>query len=112
LQTDLLALLDAAVYASAVAGVLMLRRPSRGAEEGSFRVLGEVLRARFPELPAGFTLREGLTRAREAEPGLDWNGIDQALASYEGYRYGGLPDSGAPQPALSSLTSVLRRSRN
>jgi hypothetical protein len=110
LETDLLALLDAAVYASAIAGVVMLRRPSRMVEEGSFRALGDVLRARFPDLPAGFTLREGLAKAREVEPGLDWNEIDQALASYEGYRYGGLPDSGAPQPALSSLISVLRRS--
>lgn len=104
-----LAVVVVAVYASAVAGLVMLRRVSRPAEVPSFRVLGEVLKARFPDLPAGFTLREGLERARRAVPSLDWDGINRALVAYEGYRYGGLPDSGGPQPALSDLVSVLRR---
>jgi hypothetical protein len=88
----------------------MLRRPSRWSDEKSFRALGEVLRARFPDLPSGFTLREGLAKARVAEPGLDWGEIDKELVSYEGYRYGGLPETGGPQEAISLLISALRRS--
>ena len=110
METDLLALLDVAVCASGVAGLVILRRPSKVLGDISFSALGEVLRARFPDLPAGFTLREGLAKAREVEPGLDWDGIDQALVSYEGFRYGGLPDSTLPQPAISNLILALRRS--
>jgi hypothetical protein len=112
LETDLLALLDVAVYATVVAGVVVLRRARRSSDHPSFRALGEVLRARFPDLPPGFTLREGLAKARDVEPALDWNGIDHALIAYEGYRYGGLPESGPSPPALSNLVYVLRRSQH
>ncbi len=111
METDLLALLDVAVYATAVAGVVVLLRRRRPTCDPSFRALGEVLRARFPDLPPGFTLREGLAKAREAAPGLDWDGIDKALITYEGYRYGGLPESGAAPPVLSNLIYALRRSQ-
>jgi len=109
LETDLLLALDVLVYCSVIAGAVMLRRFSRSMEEISFRALGDLLRARFPDLPSGFTLREGLAKAREAEPGLDWSGIDQALESYEGYRYGGLPESASTPPVLSNLITALRR---
>jgi len=109
LETDLLLLLDVLVYCSVIAGAVMLRRSTRTLGDVSFRALGDLLRARFPDLPKGFTLREGLAMARTAEPGLDWNGIDQALVAYEAYRYGGFPESGSMPPALSNLVAVLRR---
>jgi hypothetical protein len=109
LITDDLLLLVGVVYASVVAGLVVLWKTPRLIQDVSFKVLGEVLKTRFPDLPAGFTLREGLARARQEEPGLDWNGIDEALASYENQRYGGLPEQGAPKLALESLIMALRR---
>lgn len=102
---------DSLVYASLAAGLVFLLRAPRQLRAGSFSALGEVLRARFPDLPAGFTLREGLARARQVVPGLDWEEIDKELQAYEGYRYGGLPDSGAPSAAISNLVVALRRSK-
>ncbi|MGA2665530.1 MAG: hypothetical protein ABSF83_11345 [Nitrososphaerales archaeon] len=91
----------------------MLTGRGRSARAAGFGELGAALRARFPELPDGFTLREGLARARREEPGLDWNGIDRALVAYEGQRYGGLsmlaPDAEAPP--LGELVRALRRPR-
>jgi hypothetical protein len=110
LQTELLEGLVAAVYAFLVVGLVVLRRKPRMSIGGGFRTLGEVLRARFPDLPDGFTLREGLVRARQVEPGLDWGAIDQALIAYEGYRYGTLPESGASSPVVVNLVTALRRS--
>jgi hypothetical protein len=112
LITDALILLVGVVYASVVAGLVVLWKTPRLIREVSFKALGEVLKARFPDLPAGFTLREGLARARQEEPGLDWNSIDEALASYEDQRYGGLPGQGGPKLALESLIMALRRPGN
>jgi len=89
----------------------LVRSPS-GFRERTFRELAEVLRGRFPELPEGFTLREGLARAREAAPMLDWGEIYRALDGYEAYRYGGLPEPDSPQPALAGLVAALGGSRS
>ncbi len=112
METQALVAADLLVYASLAAGLVLLLKPPRSVQADSFFALGEVLKATFPDLPAGFTLREGLSRARQAVPGLDWNEIDRELQAYEGYRYGGLPGSGAPGPVISELTSALRRSRD
>jgi len=110
LNDELLIALNVVVYASFVAGLVVFVRSPRQLQAVSFRTLGDLLRSSFPDLPAGFTLREGLARARQAQPGLDWDAIDRELGTYEGYRYGGLPDSGSTGPALSALVSSLRRS--
>ncbi len=102
-------LVDAAVYVTLAAGLVVLWRTPRYVGN-TFEALGQALRERFPDLPAGFTLREGLARARALTPELDWNEIDDALRAYEDYRYGGLPKTGAVVPALAGLISALRRS--
>jgi len=112
LDPDLLVALDAAVYLAAALGAVAMRtRRGRASGAGSFGELGEALRVRFPELPEGFTMREGLARARREEPGLDWDGIDRALVAYEGQRYGGLPlpPQEAEAPPLGELVRALRR---
>jgi hypothetical protein len=109
LQTELLVFASAAVYISLAAGLVVLSRTPRYVGD-TFEALGQVLRDRFPDLPAGFTLREGLIRARQLAPELDWNEIDGALRAYEDYRYGGLPKTGDTVPALAGLISALRRS--
>lgn len=109
LDTALIAL-NGIVYVSFIIGAVSFVRASPRQEDvSSFRMLGELLRSRFPDLPAGFTLREGLARAKQDQPELNWRSIEQELAAYEGFRYGGLPESGASGPALSKLVASLRR---
>jgi hypothetical protein len=112
LETQVLVAANLLVYATLAAGLVLLLRPVRSLRGDTFFALGEVLRARFPDLPTGFTLREGLTRARQVAPQLDWGAIDEELRAYEGYRYGGLPDSGAPSVVIAELTAALGRSRD
>lgn len=90
----------------------------RGAErvdpaslDEAFREIELALEKRFPDLPEGFTLKEGLSRARTTEPGLRWDDIDAALGAYEAHRYGDLPVSQAPQPELKRLIIELGGSR-
>lgn len=109
MQAELLIVLDLAVCISAGAGVVALLRPTRKAQQSSFKELGEVLGKRFPELQAGFTLREGLAKAREVAPGLDWNAIDEALVVYEEHKYGGSSTASTPQPVVADLIATLRR---
>jgi hypothetical protein len=109
MQVELLAALNVVVYGFLISGLVVLARTPR-LVENSFEALGQLLKETFPELPAGFTLREGLVRAREARPELDWVEIDRELRAYEDYRYGGLPRTASSVPALSGLISALRRS--
>ncbi len=109
MEVELLAALDVVVFSSLVLGIVVLLRTPR-LTENSFQTLGRILRESFPELPVGFTLREGLARAREARPELDWVEIDRELHAYEDYRYGGMPETNSSVPALSGLISALRRS--
>ena len=109
MNAELLIAGNVLVYASLAAGLVVLRRSPIRIRVSSFRALGELLRLRFPDLPPGFTLREGLARARQAQPRLNWVEIERELKAYEGYRYGGLPDAGSVGPALSTLIAVLKR---
>lgn len=109
MEVEVLGVLDLAVYVSAAAGVILLLRPAHKDRQISFNDLGTLLGTRFPELQGGFTLREGLAKAREVAPGLDWNAIDEALVSYEEQKYGGAGTASAPQPAVADLIDALRR---
>ena len=110
MQDETLIVLNVVAYLLLAGGLIVFLRSAPRVQVNSFRALGELLRARFPDLPPGFTLREGLARARRSQPGLDWDEIERELGAYEGYRYGGLPDSGSPGPALAKLVSSLRGS--
>jgi hypothetical protein len=55
----------------------------------AFNGLELALKDAVPDLPAGFTWEEAVARLRAS--GVQTKGIDQALNSYQAYRYGGLP---------------------
>ncbi len=55
----------------------------------AFTGLELALKEAVPDLPAGFTWEEAVARLRSA--GLQTKGMEEALRSYEEYRYGGLP---------------------
>jgi hypothetical protein len=101
--------LDVVVYLSAAAGVVVLARRAREIKQSGFNDLGALLGTRFPELQAGFTLREGLAKARQVVPGLDWSAIDEALVAYEEQKYGGFTMPSVPQPAVAALFDALQR---
>jgi len=106
--------LNVAVYISLGMALLQLSRqriPSPPDARGAFMLLGSGLRRAFPDLPQGFTLREGLYRARLAGLDVRWDEIDRTLADYEAHRYGGGPAPGLPQSELMRLVKVLWRRR-
>jgi hypothetical protein len=55
----------------------------------AFNGLELALKEAVPDLPAGFTWEEAIARLRSS--GVQTKGMEEALRSYEEYRYGGLP---------------------
>src|SRR5580658_4367053 len=99
MQVDtILIALNLAVYLSLIAAVIQGRRRAAIAKvpaaTGNFADVESALRRSFPDLPQGFTMREGLSRANQVEPGLGWDQIGKSLREYEAHRYG---DDPAPQ---------------
>jgi hypothetical protein len=105
-------ILNLAVYASLAAALLQWNRqriPVPRDARTAFHLLEDALRRSFPDLPQGFTLREGLTRARQADPGLKWEDIDRSLAQYESFRFGDGSTPSLPIPEVMRLVRALRR---
>ncbi len=104
--------LNLAVYASLGAAVVQWSRqrvPTPRDAAAAFRLVEDALRRCFPDLPFGFTLREGLTRAKLAGFGLRWEDIEKTVAAYEEYRFGGGPSPMVPMPEVMRLVRSLRR---
>jgi hypothetical protein len=55
----------------------------------AFNGLELALKEAVPDLPTGFTWEEAVARLRSS--GVQTKGMEEALKSYEEYRYGGLP---------------------
>jgi hypothetical protein len=107
LQVELLVLNMIVFSALALGLAVRMRRKSRGPEEvgAIYRRLGFTLTKKFPDLPPGFTWREGLERARPTSPGIDWALLENELGSYEAFRYGG----GSEPTVLKGETLKLLR---
>jgi hypothetical protein len=113
MQLDaLLILVNVAVYASIGVGVIHGRRRQKiirpAGADTAFNQLESALNKRFPDLPQGFTMREGLSRAKSLEPDLSWDRIQRSLEGYEAYRYGGDQAPSGEQPELAKLIRKLR----
>ena len=108
-ETALLAL-NGVVYASLAAGLVLVMKGRRSAPRGRTPIdsLTEAMKMRFPDLPPGFTLREGLARAQQLRLDLDWKGVESSLSAYEQQRYGSGEVSQYPE--LVDLRDALRRS--
>lgn len=110
-ETELLLAFNVVVYATLGFGLVRLRRKGRetpGSVEAAFRQIEAALERRFPDLPEGYTMREGLSRARTLDLDVRWDSIEAALDEYEGHRYGDLPISHPPGPELRKLANDLR----
>jgi hypothetical protein len=104
--------LNVAVYLSLAAAVVQWSRqrtPRPADAPGAFRLLELGLKRAFPDLPQGFTLREGLSRARLAGLDMSWEDIDRTVADYEAYRFGAEGAPSLPQPELMRLVRALWR---
>jgi hypothetical protein len=104
--------LNAAAYASVAAGAVQLRRqrPPKAVDGAdAFRLLEVALKRSFPDLPMGFTLREGLARARLSGLDLGWDEIERKVTEYEAFRYGEAQAPALPQTGVMSLVDALWR---
>src|SRR6202161_4719210 len=86
-----LLILNIALYTPLVFATLR-RRQHRVAATNlveAFNGLELALKSAVPDLPAGFTWEEALTRLKSS--GVKTEAMEDALKSYEAYRYGGAP---------------------
>jgi len=109
IEIELLLFANVLVYSSIIVGLVQWRRrPVSGPVDlnAMFRQLEPALERRFPDLPEGYTIREGLSRARSLGLDLRWEKIENALEGYEAYRYG---DGSLPSSAQPELEKLVRR---
>jgi len=83
--------LNVALYAPLVFTVFRRRKHKVKASNlaDAFNGLELALKEAVPDLPAGFTWEEAIGRLRAS--GVQTKGMEEALKSYEEYRYGDLP---------------------
>jgi hypothetical protein len=98
MQPELIVLNGIVFSALALGVAIRLRRRTRRPEEADevYRRLALILSKRFPELPPGFTIREGLELAKPTTHGVNWALLKDELGSYETFRFGG-----GSEPAVS-----------
>jgi hypothetical protein len=109
MQVELL-VLNGIVFSTLGIGLaIRLRRKPPGPEAlgAIYRRVGYALSKRFPDLPQGFTLREGLARAHSSSPGINWTSLEMELGSYEAFRFGGGDEPSGPTIETSKLLKVL-----
>ena len=113
LALNLLIPLDILVYLSLILGVFeMRRREAKQRVEDpllAFALLEKSLQKAFPDLPAGFTLREALSFAERLRLKVDWGRVQLALERYEAFRYGGATLPEQVQEEVLRLAAILPR---
>lgn len=114
IDTTVAIAVNVVAYASLAGAVIQWNRqkvPKPVDGVGAFHLLDSALRRSFPDLPMGFTLREGVSRAKVAGLSVGWESIDQKLAEYEAFRFGGGSAPSLPLPEVMRLVKALRRRR-
>ena len=113
LALNLLIPLDILVYLSLILGVFeMRRREAKQRVEDpllAFALLEKSLQKAFPDLPAGFTLREALSFAERLRLKVDWGRVQLALERYEAFRYGGATLPEQVHEEVLRLAAILPR---
>lgn len=95
--------------------VSLLRRreefPSGLTLEQAFEILEEALRESRQNLPEGFTWNEALKtlRSRLGSTNLNWKEIENALKTYQEFRYGGHKYTSAEIYSILLLAKNVRR---
>ena len=109
MQVELLVLNGIVFSALGIGLVIRLRRKPSGPEElgALYTRVSYALSRRFPDLPRGFTLREGLVRAHPSSPGINWASLEKELGSYEAFRFGRGNEPSGPANETLKLLKVL-----
>ena len=105
---------DAALYALLIVQLKSGQEGRRGNPMGvveAFALLGAEIRRSMPSMPPGFTWEEAIVEARKLEVDVDWPRVDEAVRSYEGYRYGGKEAPVAGYEEIRRLARELRHAR-
>ncbi len=104
-----LIVLNALVYAGLAYQLLSRRKRQVRAVTitDAFRDLGAALLASVPGMPKGFTLREGVEKAKSLGIDADWTRVGDALKAYESLRYGGEQSQPADFSEVVSLAESL-----
>jgi hypothetical protein len=99
--------LNGVVFSTLAIGLaIWLRRKPNDLQLGTlYTKLGATLTKRFADLPPGFTLREGIARARLSARGIDWITLQGELDSYESFRFGAGPQ---PKGHNSETLKLIR----
>ncbi len=86
-----LLVVNIALYIPLILAVVRRRRRKVNASNlaDAFTGLEQALKEAVPDLPAGFTWEEAVARLKSS--GVKTKGMEDALKSYEEYRYGGEP---------------------
>src|SRR2546428_2871670 len=113
LALNLLIPLNIIVYLSLILGVFeMRRRAAKPRVEDpllAFALLEKSLQKAFPDLPAGFTLREALSFAERLRLKVDWGRVQLALERYEAFRYGGGAPPGQGDEGGVGVAAIIPR---
>ncbi|MDA4127501.1 MAG: hypothetical protein OK452_09940 [Thaumarchaeota archaeon] len=109
MQVELLVLNGIVFSALGIGLAIRLRRKPPGPVElGTlYRRVGYALTKRFPDLPKGFTLREGFARAYSSTHGVNWTSLEMELGSYEAFRFGGRNEPSGPANETLNLLKIL-----
>jgi hypothetical protein len=101
--------LNVVLYASL--GFAALRQRRRNVEPSNlmeaFNGLELALKESVPDLPSGFTWEEALARLKSS--GVKTEAMEDALKSYEAYRYGGTPLPDLDYSEVVNVTHELGR---
>jgi hypothetical protein len=113
LNLDVLATLNTAIYALLIAGVALLARRSALSNDPSqaFLTLAKSIENAFRDVPAGYTMREGIERARELGVKVDWTKVGLALERYESWRYGMAQKPSGGNSEVIRLAKAITRTR-
>ncbi len=107
-----LIVLNIGVYVMLAIGIIRNRKdspPKNPTVEEAFRYLEISLNRAFPDLPAGFTWNEVISKLKMLNLQLDWLDIESTFKKYEDFRYGGIQYKNANVDAILRLASSLPR---
>ncbi len=100
------------VVFSALAAQIALRRRKKVVKApditAAFKELQRALETSDLGLPPGYTLREGIGKARGLGLNVEWDSVGRALSAYEGEVYGGKKDQGVEYSEILSLSRELK----
>ena len=105
------ALLALNVVLYAALGFAALKQRRRKVEPSNlieaFNGLELALKEAVPDLPSGFTWEEALARLKSS--GVKTEAMEEALKSYEAYRYGGAPPPDLDYREVVNVANMLGR---